>query len=390
MNIDSIQNRLKEKKLDGWLMADFHARNEIAMKMLNLSGLVTRRSFYFIPTDGKPIGLVHAIEKDKFENVPGDIITYSGYLELEEYLKEILSGKFLIAMEYTEKGRLPYIGMVDAGTIELVRSTGSEIVSSADLVASFQARLTPEQIKLHHKAVKNILEIKDKAFGFIKERISINKPVTEYEVARFILRKIDEYDMVSVHSPICGVNANAGNPHYEPTKDHTATIEKEQLVLIDLWGKINNDNGIFADITWVGFTGTKEQIPGKCNKIFAIAAQARDKAVATVKEKFNSGTVLGCDIDDACRKVIADAGYGKYFIHRTGHSITTDLHGAGPNIDNLETEDKRVLQESHLFSIEPGIYLDDFGVRTEIDVLITPDGPEITTLPLQNEILPLF
>ncbi|RKX23183.1 MAG: aminopeptidase P family protein [Candidatus Zixiibacteriota bacterium] len=390
MNIDAIQNKLKEKKLDGWLMADFHARNEIAMKMLDLTGLVTRRSFYFIPSEGKPIGLVHAIERDKFENVQGDIITYSGYLKLEEHLKEILNDKFLIAMEYTEKGRLPYLGMVDAGTIELVRSTGSEIVSSADLVASFQARLTPEQIKLHHQAAKNILEIKDKAFGFIKERLSINEPVTEYEVSQFILKKIDEYNMVTEHSPICGVNSNAGNPHYEPTKSHTATIEKGQLVLIDLWGKIDDENGIFSDITWVCFTGTKEQIPDKCNKIFAIAAQARDKAVATVKEKFNSGLILGCDIDDACRKVIADSGYGEYFIHRTGHSITTDVHGVGPNVDNLETEDKRVLQEGHLFSIEPGIYLDDFGVRTEIDVLITPDGPEITTLPLQTEIIPLF
>ncbi len=390
MNIDKIQEYLKENKLDGWLMSDFHGRNEIAMRILNIKGMLTRRFFYFIPADGKPIALIHKVEKNIFKNLGGDHLYFSSYTQLESNLKEILDGHFLIAMEYSPNGRLPYIGLVDAGTIELIRSYGVEIVTSADMVAHFLAKLNDQQVESHQKAAILVNQIKDNAFAFIKESLDSNKKVTEYDVTQFIRGQFKNNNMVTDHSPICGVDANAGNPHYEPTAEVAAEIKKGQLILIDLWAKLNQDDAVFADITWMGFAGSKQEIPEKYSKIFSVLAQARDKAVETLKEKIGRQEVYGSEIDDACRNVIEDAGFGDYFVHRTGHSITTDVHGTGPNIDNLETEDSRKLQIGHLFSIEPGIYLDDCGFRTEIDVYITANGPEIATLPLQTEILALY
>lgn len=287
-------------------------------------------------------------------------------------------------------GRLPYIGLVDYGTIELVKSFDIEIVSSADLVANFLARLSPEQMAAHRIAANNVIEIKDNAFNFIKEHLTAGKPVTEYHVASFVLDEFQKYDMVTIECPIVGVNGNAGNPHYEPTAEKSATIKKGDLVLLDLWGKMKHPHGVYADITWVAFAGTADEIPAQYRSLFNIVLKARDTAVAYLREHVDSRPVFGADVDDACRKVITDAGYGENFLSRTGHSIATEIHGPGPNIDNLETEDTRKLQMGHLFSVEPGIYLPDVGFRSEINVLIGHDGVEITTLPLQTEIVPLF
>lgn len=388
--VQEIQRYLKEHNVDGWLLADFHSRNEIAVQFLQLPTFLTRRFFYFIPREGSPIALVHNIEKMKFTHLPGSHVTFSAYTLLESELRQVLEGSKTIAMEYTVLGRLPYLGMVDAGTIELIRSFGVEIVSSADLVAYFQSRLTVEQIALHRMAARNLIDVKDKTFAFIAHSLSSHRRISEYDVMQFMLAKFSELDMVTDHGPNCSVGANAGNPHYEPTPEHSAEITRDQLVLIDLWAKSKHSDAVYADITWMAFTGHKREIPAKFLEIFNVLVQARDSAIQFLREHIDSRAVYGYEVDDACRAVVKKAGYDRYFFHRTGHSITTTVHGTGPNIDNLETEDRRRLQKGHLFSIEPGIYMNDCGFRTEVDVLIGHDGVEVTTLPLQSEITPLF
>lgn len=390
MKVEKIQEYLIEHKLDGWLLADFHGRNNIMVSMCGLSGMLTRRSFYFIPAQGEPTALVNPIEKQKFQDLPGVIIPCFGYKMLEEKLKETLENCKKIAMEYSPNGRLPYIGLVDAGTIELVKSFGKEIVSSADLVASFQAVLSTEQIATHRIAARNLIEIKDLTFSFIAQSINENKKFTEYDVIEFTLKKFDEYDMVTECGPMCAIDGNAGNPHYEPDRESAAVIKKGQLVLVDMWAKMKSENAIYADITWMAFIGTESEVPQKYNELFGVIAEARDAAVDYLRNNIGKNPVYGYDVDDACRDVVVKAGYSEYFSHRTGHSIHTSEHGPGPNIDNLETEDRRQLQQGHLFSVEPGIYMNDCGFRTEIDMLITHEGAEITTLPLQNKIKALL
>jgi Xaa-Pro aminopeptidase len=390
MDIKAIQQYLIEHEIDAWLLADFHARNSIAVEMLKLDGIVTRRSFYLIPATGEPFGLVHAVEQTKFTDLPGRKVTYSGYQQLERELRSALEGRGKVAMEYSPKGRLPYIGLVDAGTAELVRGFGVEIISSADLVANFQARLSVEQIAMHRIAANNLIEIKSEAFAHIARSLQDGRSITENDVMQFILDRFEHFDMLTRHPPICAVDGNAGDPHYEPTTEKSTKIEKGQLILIDLWAKIKEPGAAYADITWMGYAGKKEDIPARYTELFAILVKARDAAVSYIHKNVETCPVHGCDVDDVCRAVIDKAGYGKQFVHRTGHSIATDEHGTGPNIDNLETEDRRKLQKGHLFSIEPGIYMSDCGFRTEINMLIGHNGGEVTTLPLQTEILPLF
>ena len=390
MNIANIQAYLQEHDIDGWLMIDFHGYNFVAVEMLKPSGMVTRKTAYFIPAEGEPTALLHAIEKAKYKHLPGKHIIFSAYKLYEESLEQMLEGCNTIAMEYAPMGRLPYIGLIDAGTIELIKSFGKEIVSSADLVANFQARLSPEQIATHRIAAHNIIQIKEKAFAFISESLKADKKITEYDVVQYIRKLFYEYDMESEDGPNCSVDSNAGDPHYEPTKEQSTIIAKGQIILIDLWAKLKHPDGVFADITWMGYAGKRDEIPQKYLDIFATLSQARDTAVDYLRTHIDSQPVFGSQVDDAVRKVIEKAGYGKYFTHRTGHSITSQIHGTGPNIDNLETEDSRKLQPGHLFSIEPGIYMDDCGFRTEIDVYIGHEGVEVHTLPYQTELLALL
>ena len=288
------------------------------------------------------------------------------------------------------KNRLPYIGLVDAGTIELVREIGLEIIPSSDLVANFQARMTSEQMAAHRIAAHNVVEVKVQAHEFISDALKNGRKVTEYDVCRFILDQFDKLDMEPSHPPNCSIDANAGNPHYEPTAECSAEIKKGSLVLIDLWAKLKHADGIYADITWMAYAGAKEEIPQKYTDLFNIIAAGRDAAVDFLRENIDKRIVYGAEVDDVCRKAITDAGQGEYFTHRTGHSIHSEVHGPGPNIDNLEAEDSRMLQEGHLFSIEPGIYTKEYGLRTEINVLISNEGTEVTTLPLQKEIVSLL
>lgn len=390
MQINDVQAYLAEHELDGWLLADFHARNSIMTATLGLTDHLTRRSFYWVPVEGEPVALVHAIEKAKFQGVEGRIIPYSGYKQLEAELMAHLRGAHKIAMEWAPHGRLPYIGLVDAGTIEMIRDMGLEIKSSADLVAHFTARLSTEQMAMHRMAARNLIEIKELAFAHIAKSIDNGNRITEWEVCEFIRNKFREYDMVTSFGPNCSVDAHAGDPHYDPTEKDAAEIKMGQLILIDLWAKLEQENSVYGDITWMGFAGKKEDIPAKYVECFEVLVRARDRAVSFLRENIEKRPVYGYEVDDACRAVIIEAGHGKLFTHRTGHSITTTEHGTGPNIDNLETEDRRKLQRGHLFSIEPGLYMDTCGFRTEIDVMVTHEGIEITTLPLQTEIKALF
>ncbi len=390
LDIPKIQSYLREHNLDGWLLADFHGYNRIAMDFLNVTGFVTRRMFYLIPADGDPICLVNPIEGNLYKHLPGEIRPCLGYKKVEAALAEILQGKKRIAMEYSPSGRLPYIGLVDAGTIELVSQHVKEIVTSADLIADFEARLTIEQVTLHRQAAKHVLTIKDSAFEYVANSLKNGSAITEYDVVQFVLGKFAENNMETDHAPICGVDGNAGNPHYESVKGKSSEIKKGQLLLLDLWGKLKQPKAVFADITWMAFCGQKEEIPQRLSDLFATVAQARDAAVEYLDSNFGKKPLYGADADDACRNIINQTEYAKNFTHRTGHSIGVNVHGVGPNIDNLETEDRRILQSGHLFSIEPGIYLEDCGFRSEIDLLMTENGPEVTTLPLQTEITPLL
>ncbi len=397
--VERTQRVLTELGIDGWLLYDFHGHNSVAVEFLGLSGVVTRRSFYFIPAQGEPIGFVHKIEEDKFVDLPGKKITYSNYRILESALNAELKSAIgatskRLAMEYSPMGRLPYIGIVDAGTVELIRSFGFDIVTSADIVAKLEAALSPERQDLHREACKKNIAIKDEAFDYIKGKLESQTRVDEYEVAQFIMTRYAEEGMVADHYPIVAVNAYAGNPHYEPMPEGSNEIKNGDLILIDMWAKLDTPDGVYSDLCWMGYANGPghEKAPALYVELFNYVLQAQQAAFDYIKDNFGKGPVYGADADDASRKVITDAGYGEFFTHRTGHSITGDVHGSGPNIDNLETEDKRALLPGHAFSLEPGIYNFDknYGFRSEIDVLITKDGPVVTTTPQQTELLLLF
>lgn len=387
--ITAIQQYLVAEKLDGWLLYDFHGINPIARDVLQLHGMQTRRWFYWIPAKGMPHKITHAIEQDTFVDVPGINHIYSAWQEIEVHLETALTTAEKIAMEYSPAAAIPYVSRVDGGTLDLVRKFGVEIVSSADLVQYFQARWSAEQLVTHRKASKALAEIKDLAFRKIADGIDQDKPVTEYRIQQFILHQFENRKMTTEHLPICAVNAHASNPHYEPTATQSAVIGSGDLVLIDLWAKMNTPEAVFADITWMGYVGSV--VPEKMTQAFAIVCAARDKAISYVNERLAADIgVFGYEVDDVARKVITDAGFGKYFTHRTGHSLGTSVHGNGVNIDHLETRDQRRLIPGVAFSIEPGIYQPEFGVRTEVNVFIHENAAEITTLPAQSEIMPLL
>jgi Xaa-Pro aminopeptidase len=380
-NLKKIQNILSNMDIDAWLLYDFRFSNELALTMLGITkkSHLTRRFYYLIPKKGMPVKIANAIETFHFDHLPGKLLPYASYDSLIQNLKSSLKGFNKVAMEYSPMNAIPYVSRVDAGTIEQIRSLGVEIVSSADLISMYNALWTKEQFN-ENKPVANALnDIVYKAFDFIKKKISSSKSLTEYDVQQFIMNEFKRRKLFTDDPPIVGVNENSANPHYTPTAKVNKKIKKGDFVLIDLWAKQNKEDAVWADITWVGFVG--DSVPNKYTKIFNIVAEARDTAFELVDSRFKQKKeVRGFEVDAASRKVIEDAGYGKYFIHRTGHSITTDLHGSGAHIDNFETKDERLLLPSTSFSIEPGIYLPgDFGVRSEIDVFISKDGKVMFT-----------
>jgi Xaa-Pro aminopeptidase len=380
-NLKKMQAILSEMKLDGWLFYDFRGSNDLALDILDIpkTSHLTRRFYYLVPNNSEPVKIVNGIEAGHLDHLPGKKYTYSSHLSLSTHISNTLKNYKKIAMEYSPLNAIPYVSKVDAGTIEQIKSYGVEIVSSGNLISFFNAIWTKEQFEENKPVANALTEIVAKSFNFIKDNISLGKQLTEYDVQKFIMDEFDKRGYFTDFPPIIGVNENSANPHYAPAENIHKPIKENDFVLIDLWAKVNKPDGVWADITWVGFVG--KIVPEKYVKVFNIVARARDEAFNLVSLRFKEGKeVRGYEVDDASRNVIKDAGYADYFIHRTGHSITTDLHGSGSHMDNFETKDERLILPSTSFSIEPGIYLTgDFGVRSEIDVYITPDKKVIAT-----------
>jgi Xaa-Pro aminopeptidase len=386
MDLKGIQAALRERDFDAWLFYDHHHRDPIAYRVLGLreDTMVTRRWFYVIPDEGEPRKLVHRIEAGHLDTLPGEKEQYSAWPELWAKLKSMLAPYNILAMQYSPNNLVPYIGLVDAGTIELVRSFGKEIVSSGDLVARFEAVWTEEQIQSHYAARDVVDQVTAAAFQEIGRRVR-NGGTHEYEMQQWILEAFRRENLVTEDPPIVAVNEHSGDPHFEPRADRSAKIKEGDFVLLDIWGKKNTPNAVYYDITWTGFIG--KSVPERQAKIFEIVRDARDTGVKTVQSAVAAKRRLaGWEVDKAARDAITQAGYGEYFVHRTGHSIGTSVHANGANMDNLETKDEREIIPNSCFSIEPGIYLPEFGVRSEVNMLVLPGSAQVTGK-IQKEIV---
>jgi Xaa-Pro aminopeptidase len=395
--IEAIQQALNEADLDGWLFYSFRDSDPIAANILGLGGgghIATRRWFYLVPRSGEPTKINH-IERTVLDHLPGKKLIYLPWQQLHEHLKTSLAAltdkrRPRVAMQYSPDAAIPYLSRVDAGTIELIRSFGVEIISSADLVQKFESAWGDEQLQMHEESARGLYDIVKDAFAEIGRRIKAGTPTNEYDIQKYMLHRFAERNMVSKDPPIVAVNANSAMPHYEPTSERHSAINEGDFVLIDLWAKLDRPNSVYADITWTSFVG--ERVPGEVIAVFNVVRDARDAATDFVKEAFAAGrTIYGWQVDDVCRSVIDQAGYGEYFIHRTGHNIHTEVHGNGANIDNLETKDSRVLIPKTCFSIEPGIYLEGrFGVRSEIDVYVGEREARVTGGEPQREVVAIL
>jgi Xaa-Pro dipeptidase len=394
--VAEIQRSLKDAGLDGWLFYDFRQSDPLAYRILKLDPkqFSTRRWFYFVPAEGQPTRINHAIEQGKLDLLPGRKLIYSSWQKLNENLRDALStaNGSRIAMQYSPENSIPYISRVDAGTIELVRSLGAEPVTSADLVQLFEAVWTKEQYDSHVKAANNIRDIIQEAFAEVAKRIKADEPVTEYEIQQFMVQRFEDENMTcNDDHPIVSVNQNAASPHYQPSAQKFSPIKRDDFLLLDVWAKLKTPGAVYADQTWTGFVGetpTEEHV-----KIFTIVRDARDAAIEFVRESVKAGReIKGAQVDDVSRGVIERAGYGEYFTHRTGHSIGEEVHGNGAHIDNLETRDSRKIIPRTCFSIEPGIYLPgNFGVRSEIDLYVGDEGEiEVTGQPIQRELVAIL
>ena len=388
-DLQEVQGDLRAAKLDGWLFYDFRGRDPIAQRILNLpAGMRTRRWFYFVPAKGKPRKLVHKIESESLAAVPGETFYYAGQEELRKNLAKILGHAKTVAMQYSPKAAIPYVAMVDAGTVELVRGAGVKVVSSADLVQKYEACWTPEQLKSHLAAGEKIDRIVQEAFQQAATHVREKKNFTEYDLQQWIVGEFASAGIQREEGPDVAVNANASDPHYGPVAGKSSPIREGDLLLLDVWGKMNAPGSVYYDITWIGFLGAK--VPEKYAKVFRIAREARDKAVDLIVSSVARGKPLqGWQVDKAAREVIEKAGYGKYFFHRTGHSIGESVHGNGANMDGLETHDVRHLIARTCTSIEPGIYLPEFGIRTELNVYVGEREARVTGA-VQQEILALL
>jgi Xaa-Pro dipeptidase len=387
MQLDAIQAALREAQLDGWLFYDHHHRDPIAYRILGLSESlhITRRWYYFVPAAGEPRKLVHRIESGRLDPLPGNAQLYSSWQELEAGLRQMLSGAERIAMQYSRRNAIMYISMVDAGTIEVLRELGKVIVSSADLVSRFEAVLTPEQEKSHYEAQGKIDAILEAGFRELGRRVRSGAGTTEYEMVQWLQHAMADAGLVWEHGPNVSVNANSADSHYEPTGEMHAPIRSGDFLLIDIWARPNREASVFYDITWTGVVD-RDSTPQE-QAVFNTVRDARDAAIEKVKQAFAAGKpIAGWEADDAARAVIRDAGYAEYFTHRTGHNIATELHGNGAHLDNLETHDERLLLPHTCFSVEPGIYLKDFGIRSEVNMM-TGDREARVTGRLQTELV---
>lgn len=379
MRLAEIQAALKEEGLDGWLFFDHHRRDPLAYRVLRFEpgSMATRRWYYFVPAEGEPRGLAHRIEAETLKDLPGRRELYAGWKELVVGIRAMLGGAKRVAMQYSPDCAVPYVAMADAGTVELVRGFGVEVASSANLIQMFEARWNAEQLAAHLEAGRKVDQVRGEAFRKISESVGARARLTEWETQQFISRRFREEGLFTDHGPDVAVNANASNPHYEPKQNASSEIRKGDLVLLDMWAKLDRPEGVYYDITWVGFCG--ETPPPEIAHVFEVVKEARDRAIARVMKATEARAPLrGFEVDDAARDYIREAGYADYFFHRTGHSIGAEVHGTGANMDNLETHDERKVIPWTCFSIEPGIYLPQFGIRSEVDVFVDENRARVT------------
>jgi Xaa-Pro aminopeptidase len=391
IDIAAVQAALAADGVDGWLLYDFRGLNPIATAVTHINDqgghLATRRWFYLIPAVGAPRGLVHAIEKNCLAHLPGATERYAGRTQLEAGLTRLLTGMRRVAMEYSPGCAIPYVARVDAGTVELVRQSGAEVVSSGDLVQRFSTVWDAPAIASHRDASERLHRVKDRAFDAIAQRLRDSVPTTEYDIQQLMAGWFRDERLISDADPMVSVGPNAGNPHYLPTATVHRAIRRDDLVLLDLWGKLDAPGAVFADITWMGYTG--RAVPERFGRAFTAIRDARDAAVELVQSSVRAGRELrGWEVDRAAMTVLRDAGYADNILHRTGHSLGTTVHGNGVNMDDYETHDDRRLLAGSGFTIEPGVYFDDFGVRTEINMVVAPRDAAVTG-PRQTEIAAL-
>ncbi len=387
MNISAIQAALQDQKLDGWLFYDHHNRDPLGYRILGLeeNGHVTRRWFYFIPAVGEPRKLVHRIESGKLDAIPGEKHAYSSWQELEREIAAMLTGATKIAMQYSPRTAIMYVSMVDAGTVELLREMGKEIVSSADLVSQFEAVLTDAQLETHYAAQRLIDAILAEAWVEMGRRIR-STGTSEYEMVEWLADAMRAQGLIWEHGPNVSAGPNSADSHYEPSPASSRPIREGDFVLIDIWGKLDQPQSIYYDITWTGVVGreptAREQL------IFTTVANARSAASALIVKAYKEGTpIAGWQADDAARAVIREAGFADWFTHRTGHNIAAELHGSGAHLDNLETHDERLILPNTCFSVEPGIYFPgEFGIRSEVN-MITRSGHAEVTGRIQTELV---
>lgn len=385
-SLAALQSALDKAGLDAWLLYDFHGLNPVAVGMLELPGMTTRRFFVYIPRTGPPVAITHAIEQGPWREWPSRWRkeTYSSWRALESLLAGLVKGK-RVAMEYSPGDAVPYLDRVPAGVIEMVRNAGATVVTSADLVSKFYAVWSDDQRASHERASRAVSTIGQQAIRLAGSRADSASPLTEYALQKWIMERFESGGLETDHSPIVAVGPNAANPHYGPTAASSATINRGDILLVDLWAR--EKNGVYADQTWMGSLGAPSE---RDTKIWLAVRDARDAAISLLRERLGAHeAVRGGEVDDAARAVITQRGYGERFIHRTGHSIDPrDLHGSGPHIDNLETREERELIPGVGFSIEPGIYFPgDVGMRSEVNGFIGADGLLITPSDYQTEML---
>lgn len=390
MDLEAIRGALGEAGLDGWLFYDVHHRDMMAYRILGLDDRIepSRRWFYLIPATGQPVKLAHRVEPGRLASLPGEQRHYLAYTELHDELRRMVEGRGRLAMQYSPDCNVPQVSVADAGTVELIRSFGAEIVSSADLVQRFEAVMDDAAFDSHRRAGQIVQRIKDDAYALMDRALRDGDGITEFEVREFILGEFAGSGLTSDGAvPIVGFNDHPADPHFEPTAENAYTLARGDTILIDLWARRDDPTGVYYDVTWCGYAG--DDPPSRYREIWDTVCRARDAALDSVRAAFAAGRPIhGSEVDDAARRVVREAGYGDRFLHRTGHNIGREVHGNGANIDNLETRDDRALLPGTCFSIEPGIYLEgSMAVRTEIDVFITPAGAVEVVGPIQSDLI---
>jgi Xaa-Pro dipeptidase len=393
MDLERVQQALVSEKLDGWLFYDFRKSNPVAYQVLALppNDFYSRRWFYFVPAQGSPTAIISAVESHVLRSLPGQRHIFRSWQEMCAYLNEVLLPGLHIAMEYSPMNAIPYMSRVDAGTVELVRSFGVEVVSSANIAQRFVAQLSDDQIESQREAGRRLITAKDHLFAELGAALRAGRTPDEYSVQQRFIALLQESGIVVPNPPDIAVNANASNPHYAPSPQQSSPIVPGDLILFDFWGKLPQPDVIIADFTWMAFAGTRDEIPADRRAVFEIVRRARDAAIDFVRGRLRNGQLVqGREVDDVARNLIAREGYGDYFVHRTGHSIATAVHANGANLDNLETQDERFLLPNTCCSVEPGIYLHDFGIRSEVDLLVFEHDVEVSGVPMQQEIIPLL